>query len=163
MQRSVSAQMLPILLTVVPLFGLIAYFKRAIGPPGDLFSTPATMMHKLADLSRYGAVIKWYGKEFLRFGHWLLIPIPLLLLAFYFLFRKQNSGQARHSVAASAWALGLTLTGYFLIYLITPHEIYWHLRFSLNRLFMQLWPSAIFLFLLKMDLEKTSRVQESAQ
>jgi hypothetical protein len=40
----------------------------------------------------------------------------------------------------------LTLAGYFFIYLITPRDIYWHLRFSLNRLFLQLWPSAIFLF-----------------
>ena len=44
--------------------------------------------------------------------------------------------------------LVLTLAGYFAIYIITPRDLYWHLRFSLNRLFLQIWPSAIFLFFL---------------
>jgi hypothetical protein len=153
--------MLPVLFAAIPLYGLIVYFKRAIAPPGDLFSTPAIMLHKLADPSRYWAVIQWYAKEFLRFGHWL-IPIPLLLVPFYFMI-KDESGQSRQSIAASLWGLGLTLTGYFVIYLITPHEIYWHLRFSLNRLFMQLWPSAIFLFFLKIDLDRADGAQEAAQ
>jgi len=43
-------------------------------------------------------------------------------------------------------AIVLTLAGDFAVYVITPYDIYWHLRFSLNRLFLQLWPSAIFLF-----------------
>lgn len=159
--RNGLSQMLPVLFSVIPLYGLIVYFKRAIAPPGDLFSTPAIMLHKLADPSRYWAVIQWYAKEFLRFGHWL-IPIPLLLVPFYFMI-KDESGQSRQSIAASLWGLGLTLTGYFVIYLITPHEIYWHLRFSLNRLFMQLWPSAIFLFFLKIDLDRADGAQEAAQ
>jgi len=50
---------------------------------------------------------------------------------------------------ASRIALTLTLAGYFLIYLITPYDLYWHLRFSLNRLFLQLWPAVIFLFFLR--------------
>ena len=47
----------------------------------------------------------------------------------------------------------MTLAGYFFIYLITPRDIYWHLRFSLNRLFLQLWPSAIFLFFVALGSE----------
>jgi hypothetical protein len=46
----------------------------------------------------------------------------------------------------------LTLAGYFAVYLITPYDIYWHLRFSLTRLFLQLWPSMIFLFFLAVEL-----------
>jgi len=44
----------------------------------------------------------------------------------------------------------LTLCGYFAVYVITPNELYWHLRFSLNRLFLQLWPAVIFLFFLSL-------------
>lgn len=161
-QRGGLPQIVPLLFTVIPLFCVVAYFKRFIAPPGDLFSTPAIMLHKVADPARYWAVVKWYAKEFLRFGDWLLIPIPLLMVAFYFLLRRFNSAQSRHSIATSAFALGLTLLGYFVVYLITPHEIYWHLRFSLNRLFMQLWPGAVFLFFLKVDLEQLYGVQESA-
>lgn len=144
--RSPISQIAPMLLAVAPLFALIAFFKRAIAPPGDLFSDPATMLHKLRDASRYWAVLKWYGREFLRFGEWWLVPLPIVLLVLYFLMRRNLETREKETVRASALALILTLVGYFLIYLITPRDIYWHLRFSLNRLFLQLWPSAIFLF-----------------
>ena len=145
LRRPIS-QIAPMLLAVAPIFALIAFFKRAIAPPGDLFSDPATMLHKLGDLSRYGAVLKWYGRELVRFGDWWLIPLPIVMLVLYFLMGSNIGGREKETVRASAAALILTLAGYFFIYLITPRDIYWHLRFSLNRLFLHLWPSAIFLF-----------------
>ena len=134
------------LLAVAPIYVLIAWFKRAVAPPGDLFSDPAIMLHKLSDPSRYWAVVKWYGREVFRFGEWWLIPLPIVMLVLYFLLRGNIASEEKDAVRASAAALLLTLAGYFFIYLITPRDIYWHLRFSLNRLFLQLWPSAIFLF-----------------
>jgi len=142
-------QIAPVLLSIAPIFLLLAYFKHFIAPPGDLFSGLPTMLQKLSEGSRYWAVIKWYGKGSLLFGDWFLIPIPLLILGFYIVVRKEICARASATLRASALTLGLTLAGYFFIYLITPYDIYWHLRFSLARLFLQLWPSAIFLFLLK--------------
>jgi hypothetical protein len=68
------------------------------------------------------------------------------MLVLYFLLKRNVTREEKATVRASAAALVLTLAGYFFIYLITPRDIYWHLRFSLNRLFVQLWPSAIFVF-----------------
>ncbi len=144
--RSPISQIAPMLLAVAPIFTLIAFFKRAIAPPGDLFSDPATMLHKLEDPSRYWAVLKWYCRELVRFGEWWLIPIPILMLVLYFLMKSSIARAEKETVRASAIALIMALAGYFFIYLITPRDIYWHLRFSLSRLFLQLWPSAIFLF-----------------
>ena len=132
-----------------PLFLLVIYFKHWIAPPGDLFSDPSTMLHKALDLARYGAVIKWYVKDFSRFGHWLLIPGSLLLVGLCFVAGKEDQGAARPGFRTSVLALALTLGGYFAVYLITPYDIYWHLRFSLDRLFLQLWPAAVFLFFLR--------------
>jgi len=39
----------------------------------------------------------------------------------------------------------LTLAGYFAVYVLTPLDLHYHLTTSLNRLFLQLWPGAIFL------------------
>ncbi len=142
---------LPLLIGMAPALLLIGWFKLFIAPPGDLFPDRALAFHKLFEPSRYGAVLRWYGKEFLRFGEWLLIPGTLLLIAFYFLTRRKNVPQERGFEAGlptGAITLSLTLAGYFVIYLVTPRDIYWHLRNSLNRLFLQLWPSAIFLFFL---------------
>ena len=103
------------------------------------------MLHKLLDPSRYWIILKWYAKEFLRFGRWL-VPAPLLMLVYYFFTRRKTRTDHDSSDRASILALSLTLAGYFAIYLITPYDLYWHLRFSLSRLFLQLWPSVIFLF-----------------
>ena len=111
------------------------------------------MLHKLEDPSRYWAVLKWFGKELFRFGQWLLIPIPLLMLGLFIMLKGKIPCEASPAIRASALALALTLGGYFFIYLITPYDIYWHLRFSLNRLLLQLWPSAIFLYFLRIGSE----------
>ena len=130
-----------------PAFLLIIYFKHWIAPPGDLFSAPSTMLHKLLDLTRYWAIIKWYVKGFFRFGDWL-VPGSLLLVGFYCVAGKEDSRVEQPGLRTSALALALTLAGYFAVYLITPYDIYWHLRFSLFRLFLQLWPATLALFFL---------------
>ena len=129
-----------------PAFLLIAWFKHSIAPPGNLFSDSSSAMQKLLDPTRYWAILKWYGKGFLRFGHWLLIPATVLLPVLYAATGFKRHRISRPGVRNSAFALVLMLAGYFAIYLITPYDLYWHLRFSLTRLFMQLWPSAVFLF-----------------
>jgi hypothetical protein len=156
--RRPISQMAPMLLAVAPIFALIAFFKRAVAPPGDLFSDLATMLHKLGDPSRYWAVLKWYGREFFRFGEWWLIPLPVVMLVLYFLLRGKLATEEKETIRASAAALTLTLAGYFFIYLITPWDIYWHLHFSLNRLFVQLWPSGIFLFFVALGSKPFSSV-----
>jgi hypothetical protein len=137
-----------LLAAIAPMFFLIAWFKHSIAPPGDLFSDISTAMRKALDPTRYGAILKWYGKEFLRFGHWLLIPGTILLAGLSAAPGFRRSQVSQSCVRSSAFALVLTLAGYFAVYLITPYDLYWHLRFSLGRLFMQLWPSTVFLFFL---------------
>jgi len=48
------------------------------------------------------------------------------------------------------------------VYVITPNDLYWHLRFSLNRLFLQLWPAAIFLFFLSLSRQPSSESQSES-
>jgi hypothetical protein len=141
-------RLLPALYALIPVMCVVFFFKHSIAPPGDLFSDRPALFHKLGEAWRYGVVLKWYGKEFLRFGHWLLIPIPILMLALCLTMRKRAVAPVDASVRSSAIALSLTVAGYFFIYLITPYDLYWHLRFSLARLFIQVWPGAILVFFL---------------
>jgi hypothetical protein len=130
---------------LVPLLVLIFWFKHSIAPAGDLFPGFAQAARKMLEPCRYWIVFRWFAKTLLRFGNWWLVPGSLLLPVFYFLgVRREKIGGAWRP-SRSAIALGLTLAGYFAIYLITPYDIFWHLRNSLNRLFLQLWPSAVFL------------------
>jgi len=145
--RQASTSLAFFLAGIVPLLLLIAWFKHSVGASNELFSS--IVFHKLLDASRYHAILKWYGKDFLRFGDWLLIPGTALLAGLYFAAPDERMQAADPAFGASRMALVMTLAGYFLIYLITPYDLYWHLRFSLNRLFLQLWPAVIFLFFVR--------------
>jgi len=150
------SQIVPLLGAIAPIFLVIFYFKHSVATGSDIFASSNAIPHKLMDPGRYGAVLKWYGKGFLRFGNWFLIPGTVAMLVYYFVSEKETN---RKSESGSGVAIFiLTLVGYFAIYLITPYDIYWHLRFSLTRLFMQLWPSALFLFfrMVRLDPEQVA-------
>ncbi len=144
----------PLLAGMAPAVLLIAWFKHSV-PPNDLFHDRVVALHKLLVPGRYNAILGWYGKQSLRFGDWWLVPGTITLVTFYFLANTRNARrdvQEEAGFPAAVIALAVTLAGYFAIYLITPRDIYWHLSNSLNRLFLQLWPSIIFLFFLAVPL-----------
>jgi hypothetical protein len=136
-----------LLLGMAPFLLLIAWFKHSVAPPGDLFSSPEIMVHKVISPARSLAILRWYAKDFLRFGNWI-VPTTVLLVVLNFLIASPGKCRQDTAFRSSVVTLALTLSGYFAIYVITPYDLYWHLRFSLNRLFLQLWPSTIFLFFL---------------
>jgi Dolichyl-phosphate-mannose-protein mannosyltransferase len=135
-------------LGAIPILAIVAWFKHSIATSGDLLSSPDIMIQKVLTPGRYGIILQWYAKEFLRFGHWWIFPGTVLLIAFYLLVRTRGLTVREPLLHISITALTLTLAGCFMIYVITPLDLYWHLRFSLNRLFLQLWPATIFLFFL---------------
>lgn len=137
----------PMLAVLVAAFFAVLYYKHFIGVRGDLFSTPSEALHRLLDPTRYWAITKWYVKGFFRFGHWLLIPGSLLLLVLALVGRMDSSRTQQPGSRTIVLTIALTLAGYAAIFLITPYDIYWHLRFSLLRLFLQVWPSVVFLIL----------------
>ena len=78
------------------------------------------------------------------------------MLAGCCLLNRPNADAAKDlPLRASCGTLALTLAGLFAIYIITPYELRWHLRFSLNRLCLQLWPCAIFLFFASFRVQKS--------
>ena len=153
---------LSLIVGTIPILAVILWFKHSIGTSGDLFSSPAVMFQKLATPSRYAAILRWYGKEFLRFGEWWPLPQTVLLVIFYFLVRQKGVAYDG-SLRSSRAALILTFAGYFVIYLITPRDLHWHLRFSLNRLFLQLWPATLFLFFLSVGRQSPAPSQNEPE
>jgi hypothetical protein len=127
---------------------LILYYKHWIAIPGDLFSDPATAVPKLLDPARYWAIFTGSVKGFFRFGHWFLVPATVVLAGIALVFGKDGRFTRQPGFVTGVFALTLTFIGYFGVFLITPYDIHWHLRFSLMRLFLQLWPSVVFLVFL---------------
>ncbi len=141
-RRVAVRQMAWIVLGAAPAIVVLACFKVAIATPGDLFSAQGLWL-KLVDPARYWLIFRWYLKEFFLFGEWAVIPVTIILVIYAKVVGTTASPKDT-SVAAST--LALTLMGYAAIYVITPYDLHWHLRFSLNRLFLQVWPSALFIF-----------------
>jgi hypothetical protein len=141
----------PLLLGLLPGLVLVLYYKHSIGIAGDLFSDPANALPKLLDPARYWAIFAGYVKGLVRFGHWLWMPGTVVLAALFVMCDRDRDQTRQSGFRTSVLALGLTFIGYFAVFLITPYDIHWHLRFSLVRLFLQLWPSALFLSFLALS------------
>jgi hypothetical protein len=162
LRPSSARKLVMLLLAMAPFLLLIAWFKHFLAPAGDLFSGSGTMINKILTPARYWAILKWYAKEFLRFGGWV-VPTTVLFVPFSWLIPSAGIRLTRSAFQSSILTLAFTMAGYFAVYVITPNDLYWHLRFSLNRLFLQLWPSAIFLFFLFVGQQMKSQTEQNSR
>ncbi|MCJ7435643.1 MAG: hypothetical protein MUO77_19340, partial [Anaerolineales bacterium] len=111
---------------------VILYFK-SITPAGDLFSgSPADILARIADPTRYLLILKSLGSELLSFGGW---PVPLILfiILLFFVFGSKLDTETRQLFRALSAIAALQLLGYLVIYLITPHDLAWQLGTALDR------------------------------
>jgi hypothetical protein len=56
----------------------------------------------------------------------------------------------------------LMIIGYFLVYVISPQDLVWHLDTSHYRLILQLLPSAIFLFFILLRTPEEVQIKNNA-
>jgi hypothetical protein len=137
--RFFAAGLMPILLVLI-------YFKLTISAHSWLLSAEGpNLIGKLTDFSRYRTILDSFVREGLGFRNW---PAVVPLLAFYLLLLGiRIETKQRASIAGLLIALGVMLAGYFMIFVITPRDLVWHLS-TVDRLYAQLWPTFIFIFFL---------------
>ena len=86
----------------------------------------------------------------LAFDRWQIYP-PLLAvyMAIAGITRRPVGRFAGLTVLAVVFAV---LIGFFCVYLVTPHDLHWHLKTALHRLLLQVWPATLLMvFLLVRD------------
>jgi hypothetical protein len=137
--------LLPFLAGAAPVLLVLAFFKFAIAPSSDLFPGPDRVIHAIGSPQRYLMITSWIVRDAWNFGQWL-VPVTALLAIYGALVGRAEQGSERAAVTTAMATLVITLVGFAAVYVITPLDLEWHLRFSLNRLFLQLWPSALFIF-----------------
>lgn len=144
---------------LVPVLVLVALFKLFVAPATDtpqpslsiLANGPATdafsesggsILAKLATPSRYCKIAISFAEQILDSQNWsawpFMVPIYVLLVG------VQLSEPYRRGAWIVFSILVLMVTGYFMVYVVTPEKLSWLLNTSLNRLFFQLWPMTIF-------------------
>jgi 4-amino-4-deoxy-L-arabinose transferase-like glycosyltransferase len=146
-----SSEVIALLLGAAPVSVVIFIYRMCLGSSNDIIAAqgPGFTIRMLLDISRYRLVMSHFEWELLRFGGWSAtfgMVMPLLLF-FYFLLLGTNVN--KKDVAATSIAVLLPtfmMIGYFFVYILSPHDLAWHLDTSLNRLLLQVWPLVIFAY-----------------
>jgi hypothetical protein len=142
----------------LPVLAMVVDFKLRLSPTNDIMAglSLAAVSAKLLDWGRYAEIAKAFFVTGISFTQGVIDvrvgmtlnpgAVGVLLLAVYLALTGVRIGEAdRGSILQAAAVLGLMLAGYFFVYVMTPLDLTWHLMTSLNRLFLQLWPSALLL------------------
>lgn len=127
---------------LAPLLALVLVFKLAIAPAADplLSQGFGPAFAKIMDGTRWRLIFERLIGEVANLGQWY--AHPLLLLAILMAVVRLKPEWRAESVPLWS-ALGLMLTAYLGVYLITPSDLAWHLGTSMGRLLIQLWPATV--------------------
>jgi hypothetical protein len=130
---------------LMPVLAIVALQKTLLASSNKMVSDQgfAVTLRRMADGSRYLEILQAFAVTTWKVarGFALILPGAGLLLGWTRRGVTKTTG-----FRTAALVLACMLAGYYCIYLITPYDLTWHLRTSLNRLFIQLWPSVVFLF-----------------
>jgi hypothetical protein len=118
-------------LAVLPFVVALAVFKTIV-PANDIMGSSG-IGDRLMDGERYRVILPLLFSGLLQFG----TGANLLLVAGLFLTRTP----VRLSVPLLA--LLLIWCGYFLVYVITPNDLVWHITSSYDRLLLHLFPAGV--------------------
>jgi len=125
----------------VPLLALV-FFKMALAPPNDIIAAQdESIWVKISDLSRYRDVrrLTWDMVE-------LYFPALPYLLAGYFIFCILEKKRPDRTI----WIVLLGFMAYLSVYIVTPHNIGWHINTSVDRLVFHLFPALLWIISLRL-------------
>ena len=145
---------IPFCLGLLPVLIIVVYFKMRLAPPNDLLAKQGfhSVINKLIDPSRYTIVSKAFLLQLVNYKNWNIFPLLFLI----FLTFRQNgiSPNYRVSSTVSIGVMIFILIGYYIIYVLTPKDLDWHIWSSLSRILLQIWPSIVFVFFMTVGTDK---------
>lgn len=119
---------------VLPILALYVYFKIAYAPANDLVGALDNhTVQKLLSFDRYKTIINYF-LDTLYYQFPLLLVLPFVILV----------ACPRKLASGIVLVVSGTLAAYLCVYVVTPHDLTWHLSTSLNRLIQQVYPSGIY-------------------
>lgn len=116
---------------------VVLLFKVFLAPQNDLFVDRQTAFTLLLDVDRFQFILSRSALGFWNVGDGLINFVAIL--AVYALL----TGKTRYSIQGMALVLLVVLAQlafYFLAYMISPHDLDWHVRTSLSRLYLHVLP-----------------------
>ena len=135
------------LIGLLPVLAVLVVFRTMVAPAPDLVTgiAGAGMADKLTDFARHRAVALFmFDYTFRTWGWWPAVGPAWLAVAWIAigLFRARHVGDAASIAGAT---LSVMLVADYVVYVLTPYDLTWHISSSWPRLLAQLWPSVIWL------------------
>jgi len=125
----------------LPLLVVMGY-KLMLPVSNDLFSQNDAS--QFLDWSRYTLIFGNLVDRIAGLGRWSVLSLVGVLLLYAVLVGFDPPQSV--IVKFVGLAVCLQLAGYIFIYILTPHDLVWHLKTSMERLLLQLFPASLFLF-----------------
>jgi hypothetical protein len=134
---------------LAPVLALVVCFKIWLAPPNDLMSDQGFRQtaDRLLEGSRYLQVAGGLTRGFLEVS--VQGILGLLLGGYFFCARPAAEGPSRLGARIAITALSLVLAGYVTVLLTAPAPLLATNIRSINRLLLQLWPSALLAYFLR--------------
>lgn len=133
--------LLPMALGAAFPLAITLWFQLGFAPPGDLAQGPIG----LQALQRIGPIAWAFVRRLFYFQGW-----ALHLLAFVIaLVIRWRANDLSPSAKRLLLICTLVFVGFCAAFLTTPHDLDWHLRTSIDRLILQLWPALVMALALK--------------
>ena len=124
---------------------VVLFFKLSTARYNDLIeSSNYTTLHGMLNLDRHITILKYAAATFWSMGGWAITPI-IPLFAFVGLRGTDSFMVRSRGWLTGALILAIMAAGYYFVYLITPLDLQYHLKSSLDRLMIHLWPSFLLL------------------
>ena len=133
-----------VLLFILPIIVYLIYFKLKLSANNEYISNQnESVLNKITNLNNISKSSVFFKDYAVEFGSWYKSPLFLLVLYPFFVGIDIKS-------LKSNWILFLPIVfilfAYWFLYIITPHDIKWHLETSASRLLMHVYPSFVFLY-----------------
>jgi hypothetical protein len=127
----------------------ILYFKIFLSPQNDLVNPQnlTTIFEKISDPSRYQVIYQETTTYLLAFGNWTF-PTLILLLGYAAIAYGNGLTEYRNGRWVVILMVLFQIVGYFVIYLITPLNLIHHIRQSIMRLIIHIYPAFLFILFL---------------
>lgn len=117
-------------------------FKLSWAPGNDLArGLGPTLGASLADPGRWLGSARGWASELVTTARWGVVW--LFFLAVLALAARRRTAWVPPRVRLLSLWLGLTAVAWYMVYVLTPRDQGWHIAFSLERLLLQLFPTAL--------------------
>ncbi len=137
-----------VLAAAAPFIAMLVMFRQ-MTPGNDIMTSVSgsSLSERVLDIDRYGEIIITAVIKLVTFNNGLAIAAGAVLLLL-----GTNNIRKNPAIQTCLIIVGAMCLGFFAIFLITPHDLTWHLATALDRLMIQVWPSVIFAGLLSYDI-----------